>query len=96
MQKTPKPEKFNYERMKTDATSANPAIRAKAFKEYFEQFEEFPSYLFNNDHSIDRELYQTIQDLTKDPETSKSMHKGIASLLQRLPSMENMPHFGNT
>ncbi len=88
MQKTPKPEKFNFEKMKADATSANPAIRAKTFKEYFDQFEEFPSYLFDNSEKIDSQLYETIQTLTQDPETSKNMHKGIVALMQRLPSYD--------
>jgi hypothetical protein len=89
--KTPKQPKFNFEEMKTGATSQNPAVRKKAFEEYFERFEEFPSYLFDNSQRIDSQLLQTIQDLIKDPETSKTMQKAIATLMQRLPSVENLP-----
>ena len=56
------------------------------FREYFEQFEEFPSYLFDNSAVIDARLSETIHDIENDPETSKAMHKGIAILMQRLPS----------
>lgn len=86
MQKTVKPPKFNFEDMKAAATSPDPAVRKKVFTEYFERFEEFPSYLFDSTHSIDPQLYQTIQDIQKDPATTKSMHKGIETLMQRLPS----------
>ncbi len=86
MQKLPKPAKFNFEELKTAATSLNAKIRKKVFEEYFEQFEEFPSYLFDNENGIDSRLSETIQDLTNDPEISKTMRKGIAILMQRLPS----------
>lgn len=79
--------KFDFEEMKAAATHSDPAVRKKVFKEYFEQFEEFPSYLFDNTYKIDEMLLSTIQDLEKDPETSKSMHKGIVDLLRRLPSV---------
>ena len=79
-------EKFSFEEMKAAAMSANPEIRKRTFKEYFERFEEFPSYLFDNTERIDSVLYQTIQDLVKDPETTKGMHKGIEILLERLPA----------
>ena len=82
----PKREKFDYETMKAAAGSDDPAVRKQAFIEYFERFEEFPSYLFDNEPKIDDRLLQTIQDLLKDPETTKAMHKGISALMERLPS----------
>jgi len=88
--KVPKQPKFNFEELKAGATSENAAVRKRTFQEYFERFEEFPSYLFDNTSVIDSRLFQTIQDLTNDPETSKLMHKGIASLMQRLPSTQNV------
>lgn len=87
--KAPKKPRFNFEELKAGATSQNPAVRKKTFQEYFERFEEFPSYLFDNTERIDSRLFQTIQDLTNDPETSKLMHKGIAALMQRLPVAQN-------
>jgi hypothetical protein len=87
MQKAPKQPKFNFEEMKAEALSQDPAKRKKTFKEYFERFEEFPSYLFDNSEKIDSRLSETIQDLKSDPETTKTMHDGIAALLNRLPSM---------
>lgn len=86
IEKEPKREKFDFETMKAAAANTNPAIRKVAFIEYFERFEEFPSYLFDNEQKIDESLYRTMQDLIKDPETSKAMHKGIEALLERLPS----------
>jgi hypothetical protein len=85
MQKVPKQPRFNFEILKAEATSMNPAIRKKTFKEYFERFEEFPSYLFDNTERIDGRLSDTIRDLANDPETSKTMHRGIAALMLRLP-----------
>jgi hypothetical protein len=87
-QKPPKPEKFNFEILKAEATSENRDVRKKIFKDYFERFEEFPSYLFDNSDKIDSRLSETIQDLTNDPETTKAMHKGIAVLMMRLPSTQ--------
>ncbi len=84
--KEPKKEKFDFETMKAAAAHKDPAIRKKAFIEYYERFEEFPSYLFDNEHKIDDRLFETMQDLLKDPETSKAMQKGIEALLGRLPS----------
>ena len=86
MKKEEKKIKFNFEILRTDATSKNRAVRKKTFIEYFERFEEFPSYLFDNTKKIDDLLSETILDLTNDPETSKAMHKGIATLMMRLPS----------
>lgn len=85
-EKEPRKEKFDFETMKSAAANKDPAIRKLAFIEYFERFEEFPSYLFDNEQKIDESLYRTMQDLIKDPETSKAMHKGIEALLERLPS----------
>ena len=80
-----KQSKFNYEALKAAATSADPAVRKQMFIEYFERFEEFPSYLFDNNDAVDARLRETIQDLSNDPETSREMRKGIDLLLQRLP-----------
>jgi len=78
--------KFNFEELKTAATSENPETRKKVFEEYFEQFEEFPSYLFDNTDSIDSRLSKTIEDIENDPDTSARMRKGIAQMLNRLPA----------
>lgn len=72
--------------MKAAAANKDPAVRKQAFIEYFERFAEFPSYLFDNEQKIDDRLLETMQDLLKDPETSKEMHKGITDLLERLAS----------
>lgn len=82
----PKRKKFDYQEMKEAATHKNPETRKKAFTEYFERFGEFPSYLFENEPKMDPQLHETMQDLLKDPETSKDMQKGITTLLDRLPS----------
>lgn len=82
----PKRSKFDYQEMKEAATHKDPAKRKQAFLEYFERFGEFPSYLFENEPKIDPQLYETMQDLLKDPEMSKEMQKGITTLLDRLPS----------
>lgn len=87
--KTPKQPKFNFEELKAGATSENPAVRKKTFQEYWERFEEFPSYLFETTGTVDSRLLQTIQDLKNDPETSRLMQKGIAALMQRLPVAQN-------
>ena len=84
--KEPKREKFNFAAMKAAAAHPDPAVRKQAFIEYFERFEEFPSYLFDNQQKIDERLLKTMQDLLKDAETTKEMHKGIEALLERLPS----------
>ena len=83
--KPPKREKFDFEKMKKDATHENSEIRKKTFLEYFERFAEFPSYLFDNEKRLDERLGATINDILKDPETSKDVRKGIDSLLMRLP-----------
>lgn len=84
MAKTEKKSRFSFKELKTAATSLNAEIRKKVFEEYFEQFEEFPSYLFDNTNGIDSRLSQTIQSLKDNPETSEKMRKGIALLLNRL------------
>jgi hypothetical protein len=86
MDKPQKQPKFNFEKLKAEATSENPTIRKRTFQEYFERFAEFPSYLFDNSEKIDNLLLQTIQDLEKDPDTSAVMQKGIVALLNRLPA----------
>ncbi len=90
MRKDPKEKvaKFNFEDMKAAATSNDPRIRKNVFLEYFERFGEFPSYLFDNENGIDSKLSQTIEELQKDPAATDAMKKGIASLLNRLPSQE--------
>lgn len=85
MKKATKP-KFVFEKLKSDATSPNPLIRKKTFIEYFERFNEFPSYLFDNSDRIDDLLLQTINDIEKDSSTSQAMMKGLAVLLERLPA----------
>lgn len=79
-----KTDKFNFQKLKTDATSEDPTVRKNIFIEYFERFEEFPSYLFDNSQGINKQLYETIQDLTNDSKTSESMQKGISVLMSRL------------
>ncbi|MDP3645572.1 MAG: hypothetical protein Q8R25_00585 [bacterium] len=86
MVKKEKQPKFNFEELKAGATSQNPVTRKKTFQEYFEKFQEFPSYLFDNSHGIDSVLHQTIQDLEKDPDTTEAMQKGLALLLERVPA----------
>ncbi len=82
----PRKPKFNFEDLKAGATSLNAKIRKKVFEEYFEQFQEFPSYLFDNSNGLDKLLAETIHDIENDSETSILMRKGIQSLMQRLPS----------
>jgi len=84
MQKREKKQKFSFDEMKMAATSANALVRKKVFLEYFEQFEEFPSYLFDNENGTDTRLSQTIRDLESDPGISDKMRKGIALLMARL------------
>jgi len=86
MSKEPKPAKFNFEELKAGATSQDPRIRKNIFIEYFERFQEFPSYLFDNDNGVDARLSKTIQDIVDDPETPSAMQKGITVLLERLPA----------
>lgn len=86
MKAVPKQNRFDFELMKSAATSDSPVIRKKSFIEYFERFEEFPTYLFDNETKIDDKLYKTIQDLLDDPATPKGMRDGIDAILKRLPS----------
>jgi oligoendopeptidase F len=86
MADTEKKSKFNFEELKAGATSPDAKVRRKAFEEYFERFEEFPSYLFDNTNGVDTMLAETIRDIENDPETPKNMRKGIEVLMMRLPS----------
>ncbi len=86
MAKEPKAPKFNFEKLKTEAMSPDPQVRKETFKEYFERFEEFPTYFFDNSNEIDQQLFQTIEDIRNDPETPSKMQKGITTLMERLPS----------
>jgi len=86
MKRAAKQPKFNFEEMKAEATSENPATRKKMFIEYFERFEEFPSYLFDNSKEIDARLFETMHSLEKDPETTTKMKEGITALLNRMPN----------
>lgn len=77
-------ERFDFEKMKAAATHADPAVRKKAFIDYFERFEEFPSYLFDNEAKMDSRLSETMRDISRDPEASPAMLKGVEALKQRL------------
>jgi|GEM_PF-811012 hypothetical protein len=85
LEKNTKRAKFDFEHMKEGSTHKDAAVRKRTFIEYFERFEEFPSYLFDNETNIDARLYETIQDLLKDPELSKAIRDGVGALLLRLP-----------
>jgi hypothetical protein len=77
-------EKFDFEKMKAAATHEDRAIRKIAFLEYFERFEEFPSFLFDNDNEIDERFRVTIKDIELDKETAKQVLQGILALRSRL------------
>lgn len=81
----PKKEKFDFEKMKAAATSDDPAVRKAEFIEYFERFNEFPSFLFDNEHSLDPRLAATMQDLSADESSSKALLEGVRALQYRLP-----------
>lgn len=81
-----KKKKFNYEEMKAGALSEDREVRKRVFIEYFESFHEFPSFLFDNEKTIDARLYQTTQDLINDITTSTALRAGVNALLTRLPS----------
>lgn len=85
-EKKPKKEKFDFEKMKLAATHKDAEVRKSVFIEYFERFNEFPSYLFDNEQSTDGRLQSTIEDLLKDPSISKEMRSGVEMLQRRLPS----------
>ena len=82
----PKQEKYDFEKMKSAAMHADPAVRKQVFIDYFERFGEFPSYLFDNETKMDDRLYRTVQDLQSDPDTSRAMQTGLTALINRLPS----------
>jgi len=85
----PKKEKYDYETMRAAATSEDPKVRKEAFIDYFERYQEFPSYVFDNNENekvIDSRLLETIQDLLKDPTTPSALKKGIDSMMERLSS----------
>ncbi len=82
---THKKAKFDFEKMKAAATSDDPAVRKGEFIEYFERFNEFPSFLFDNEHTIDPRLAATMQDLAADLHSSKELVAGVKALLGRLP-----------
>lgn len=88
VKKTPIKPKFNFEQLKTLATHLDIHVRMKAFTEYFEMFEEFPSYLYDNTAAIDETLLSTVQKLREHPDTSKKMKIGIELLLNRLPAAQ--------
>lgn len=88
MQGKTKPAKFNFESLKTEATSDDPVVRRNMFIDYFERFQEFPSYLFDNEGHADARLSQTIRELRDDPGVSKAMLKGIGALIERIPSID--------
>lgn len=83
--KKPVSHKFDFHLLKERATSPDRAVRKAAFVEYYEQFREFPSYLFDNEREIDENLWQTAQDILKDKDTTKEMRDGVDMLLNRLP-----------
>lgn len=84
--RVPKKKKFDFEKMKAAALSDDSAVRKAEFIEYFERFNEFPSFLFDNQRSIDPRLKATIQDLSVDKNSSQALLNGIKALLCRLPS----------
>jgi hypothetical protein len=80
----PKKEKYDFEKMKMLAMHEDPSVRKLAFVEYFERFEEFPTFLFDNEQKVDERLRLTIDQLIEDPASTKEIRKGIDLLLQRL------------
>ncbi|MBI5456448.1 hypothetical protein HY969_01780 [Candidatus Kaiserbacteria bacterium] len=82
-----KADKFNFQKLKDDATSPDANVRKNIFIEYYERFEEFPSYLFDNSGGIDKLLLQTIRDLSNDEDVPENVHKGISLLMERLPEL---------
>lgn len=81
-----KKEKFNFEKMKAGALSDDPTVRKAEFIEYFERFNEFPSFLFDNEKGIDPRLAATMRDLSEDAQASKELLDGLKALTFRLPS----------
>lgn len=82
-----KKEKFDFQKMKIAATSDDPAVRKAEFIRYFERFGEFPSFLFDNEQSLDPRLAATMSDLSVDTDSSKTLLDGVSALLGRLPSV---------
>lgn len=80
-----KRKRFDYERTKAEGTSPKREVRKKLFLDYFNDFKELPSFLFDNEAGIDPQLMETIQDLLDDPGTTKEMRDGIDALLRRMP-----------
>ncbi len=91
MKKESKKSRFNFEELKAGATSPDRQMRKNIFIEYFERFQEFPSYLFDNERAIDSRLSETIHDLSADRDLDENLHKGIKMLLARLPSLDVIP-----
>ena len=91
MKRDPKKSRFNFEELKEGATSSDRERRKNIFIEYFERFQEFPSYFFDNERAVDARLSETIKDLSADPELDESMRRGLKLLLARLPSLDVIP-----
>jgi len=85
-QKQVRRKRFDFDKTKALATSGDPAIRKETFIGYFKEFGEFPSYFFDNEMTIDKRLFDTMQHLLVDAETTKEMRTGVEDLLRRLPS----------
>jgi hypothetical protein len=77
-------EKYDFEKMKGAATHVDAAVRKAAFIEYFERFNEFPSFLFDNESHIDPRLAETIAELNKDQDTTVALRQGLHALMERL------------
>lgn len=77
--------KFDYEALKAAATSEDRAVRKVVFIEYFEEFREFPSYLFDNEKEIHKDLWDTAQDILTDKKVAREVRNGVDQLLNRLP-----------
>jgi hypothetical protein len=78
-------QKFDFDVMKSAATSEDANIRKQGFIDYFDRFEEFPTYLFETQSGIEERLLVTMGDILHDPESSTKMKRGIEMLLERLP-----------
>lgn len=79
-----KPKKFSYAHIQAVGTSDDRRVRKEAFVEYFAQFHDFPTYLFDNEKEIDKKLHETFQDLLGDKTTSQDMRAGVDAALNRL------------
>jgi hypothetical protein len=87
-QRDPKKSKYNFEELKAGATSPDVETRAAAFRDYFERFEEYPSFLFDNERQLDPRLAETVQYMQSHGETSEKMLQGLKLMLDRLPSSD--------